>query len=581
MNIKIGKVFLGLLPVLLIGVAACDKDDKVASPPEASFSVVPENGNTTTIFKFNSNGSENPGIIDTMLFFRWDWNADGIWDTNFSRSRAFDHRFMQLGNYTVIMEASNKAGMRDTIRTDINVVQGYSRPQPQLLISPESGHVRTVFTLDGSATIDDEDEFSTLLFRWDWEGDGFWDTQFSSESVVEHMYTSPSNFHTIVQVKDPSGLTARKNHQVMVNLHNPKLYLNFSWTPVDGTTADVFTFDASSCSDPDDSENIFLYRWDFNGDGFYETDYLASPTVEYRFDYEGETKVRLEIMDKWGLKNTTIEELFIAHANRAPVARFFTAANYGNLTSSFYFDASGSSDDEDYIDDISVRWDFESDGIWDTEYSKTKTVYHAFGEVGEFQITVEAIDRGGLTATASLNVQVSGGTNPTGVIIDEDSGDTYGTVKIGNQWWMSENLKNSTNQYCYRNNDQYCETYGGLYSWSIAMAGSSNSGTRGLCPAGWHIPTQDEWLELINYFGESEVRAKLELGSGTDFRMLYSGQMSNTGVSDHLGNVTNFWTSTKATGDNAWAISFQANKDQVWNLSLGRSYRNSVRCIKN
>ncbi|MBT7466212.1 MAG: hypothetical protein HN686_19655, partial [Bacteroidetes bacterium] len=84
-----------------------------------------------------------------------------------------------------------------------------------------------------------------------------------------------------------------------------------------------------------------------------------------------------------------------------------------------------------------------------------------------------------------------------------------------------------------------------------------------------------------NYFGESEVRAKLELGSGTDFRMLYSGQMSNTGVSDHLGNVTNFWTSTKATGDNAWAISFQANKDQVWNLSLGRSYRNSVRCIKN
>ncbi len=274
--------------------------------------------------------------------------------------------------------------------------------------------------------------------------------------------------------------------------------------------------------------------------------------------------------------------MVVLHANQPPQASFFAGTHYGNLTSNFYFDATATDDDEDWENEIQVRWDFESDGTWDTEFSQSRTVYHQYEGEGEYTITLEAKDSGGLTAQASLDVHVSDGTYPTGLIIDSDSGDTYGTVKIGNQWWMAENLKNLTNRSCYRNQADNCELFGGLYNWNNLMNGSRSPKARGLCPSGWHVPTADEWQTLIDHVGGTEqARRMLEPDGETDFRMLYSGQISGTGQSEWGGTVTNFWTSNTISGDNSWAFSFQAGKDNYWKLALGRSSRNSVRCIKN
>ena len=77
------------------------------------------------------------------------------------------------------------------------------------------------------------------------------------------------------------------------------------------------------------------------------------------------------------------------------------------------------------------------------------------------------------------------------------------------------------------------------------------------------------------------ARTELEVGGSTDFRMLYAGQQNQVGKSEYLGTVVNFWTSSALTGNNAWSYSLQANKDQVWKITLGKSYRISIRCIKN
>ncbi len=95
-------------------------------------------------------------------------------------------------------------------------------------------------------------------------------------------------------------------------------------------------------------------------------------------------------------------------------------------------------------------------------------------------------------------------------VMDVD-GNVYSTAQIGNQCWMRENLNttrdaagNNITRYCYENNNTYCELYGGLYSWYTLMngAGISNSnpsGVQGICPTGWHVPSNAEWTELTDY----------------------------------------------------------------------------------
>ena len=90
-------------------------------------------------------------------------------------------------------------------------------------------------------------------------------------------------------------------------------------------------------------------------------------------------------------------------------------------------------------------------------------------------------------------------------------GQRYKTVEIGEQVWFAENLNyDALGSVCYNNNSAYCVKYGRLYDWSTAMdlPASCNSSTclsqiqskhKGICPNGWHIPSQAEWNALMSY----------------------------------------------------------------------------------
>src|SRR5215469_10890371 len=86
-----------------------------------------------------------------------------------------------------------------------------------------------------------------------------------------------------------------------------------------------------------------------------------------------------------------------------------------------------------------------------------------------------------------------------GSFTDSRDSKTYRTVVIGTQTWMAENLNyNATGSKCYNDSTQYCDLYGRLYDWTTAMAGVSSSsanpsGVLGICPVGWHLPSDAEW----------------------------------------------------------------------------------------
>ena len=131
---------------------------------------------------------------------------------------------------------------------------------------------------------------------------------------------------------------------------------------------------------------------------------------------------------------------------------------------------------------------------------------------------------------------------------------SYATVSIGSQCWMAENLNigtmingnsnqannNIIEKYCYNNNSSNCATYGGLYQWKEMMQYTTMESTQGVCPTGWHLPSDSEWMTL-----EEELGICSGTGSGCSGATGWRG--SNEG-SKMAGNVA-LWYSGPLVSD--------------------------------
>lgn len=225
-----------------------------------------------------------------------------------------------------------------------------------------------------------------------------------------------------------------------------------------------------------------------------------------------------------------------------------------------------------------------------------------------------------------ITAYVVGTANPcpgTPTVEDYD-GNVYHTVLIGEQCWMASNLNTTRNpagatitRYCYNNDADNCEYYGGLYNWATVMNGeaSSNgnpSGVQGLCPDGWHLPSHAEWSELTNYLIDNytdiistNVGNKLKscrqvdspLGGdcstieqprweahdthyGTNdfgFTALPGGH-SNT--NSYLGSRGYWWSSLQNNEYSAYYRSMSYSNGSVTSSDLNKSFGMSVRCVK-
>ncbi|MCD4678802.1 MAG: hypothetical protein K8S00_00300 [Bacteroidales bacterium] len=204
---------------------------------------------------------------------------------------------------------------------------------------------------------------------------------------------------------------------------------------------------------------------------------------------------------------------------------------------------------------------------------------------------------------------------------DVRDGQNYSTVQIGTQCWKAENLNigiringsstqynNGTiEKYCYNNSTAYCDTYGGLYQWNEMMQFVTTPGAQGICPGGWHIPTDDEWKVLEgnvdSQYGVSDPEwdqtgdrgfdAGLNLksntscnygGNGVDlygFICLPSGFRSYDGYFVNIYNSTYIWTSTDYNTSTCRSRNLIYNNAGIYRSGNSKSFGNSVRCLKN
>ena len=97
--------------------------------------------------------------------------------------------------------------------------------------------------------------------------------------------------------------------------------------------------------------------------------------------------------------------------------------------------------------------------------------------------------------------------NPT--LKDGRDGKEYQTMTVGNKTIMAENLNYSIDgSICFRDSEDFCNKYGRLYNFKTAMAGSDEEYAQGICPNGWHIPSAEEWVYIIQNLQEGKLLYK-------------------------------------------------------------------------
>ena len=601
------------LVFLVFTFYACEKNIEVFAPVAVA-EVFPPHGNTNTEFLFNASQTQIRGD-DTILFYRWDLDGDNKWDTPYSKSPKLNHRYKKAGEYYPRLEVQNYSGLSDSLDFNkIDVKYSHSPPHAAFIIFPLTGNIATDFTFDANRSYDDEDSITNLLYRWDWEGDEIWDTEQLSDPVTKHRYTEANIYNPILEVTDSRGLSSVIADEVSVDMHNPGLMIDFKILPDSGTTDYEFIFDGRECKDIENPNNKLLYRWKLVGQKdtlrylIIDTDFQEEPLFKYEFlEFEfGLKTMYLIVMDENGLVNSAKKEFVVHYSNLSPTADFKAIPKRGNVYTNYYFrSVNFASDPDEFSHELHIRWDFENDGIWETDIPRdNREIFHKYSSPGIYEIACEVTDSKGLSDICVHKVYVSTGINETGYIehrippYDKLKWKYYGTVKIGDQWWTSENMNfPELEEYpylstCYDNLESNCREYGGLYLLEDLFDIDEDDDRQPIpaCPKGWHIPSLDDWNILFdNYGGMSQAYQELTPGGSSDFNVLMAGEKLSWDITNpnrelYLGkdSYSILWTSKLVFGHPLGrAVVFKSRNGSITKFVYTiYTDRFSLRCIK-
>lgn len=209
--------------------------------------------------------------------------------------------------------------------------------------------------------------------------------------------------------------------------------------------------------------------------------------------------------------------------------------------------------------------------------------------------------------------------------VSDSEGNAYGTIIIGDQCWMDQNMNIGTKladaatlpfddseieKWCYNNNDAICDTDGGLYTWAEAndldavcntTSCTPPSPNQGICPVGWHIPTDQEYIALEEELGMcsgtgagcsgaagwrgTDQGSKLSMltlngDNSSGFTGLLVGRRNTGGNFSVRNSITHFWTASKYSATNSWRRSLSSSVATVDRSNSDKAYGFSVRCLK-
>ena len=352
----------------------------VNNPPTASFTVTPTSGDGSTNFQVNANESTDDLDALSELQVRWQWEDGGTF-TNWTTTKTASHQYTTSGSKTITLEVKDTHG---EIGSTTNEIIVNDSPTASFTITPELGPTDTNFEVDASNSSDDLDPPSALEVRWQWEENGSF-TNWTTVKTANHQYSTSGEKTITLEVKDTQGEIGTTTQTVLVN--NPPT-ASFTVTPTSGDGSTNFQVNANESTDDLDALSELQVRWQWEDGGTF-TNWTTTKTASHQYTTSGSKTITLEVKDTHGEIGSTTQIVIVT--NTPPNAVFTVSPEIGDGDTEFSVDASGSSDDFDDINELQVRWRWETGGNF-TPWTVEKTATHEYDSDGAKIITLEIMD---------------------------------------------------------------------------------------------------------------------------------------------------------------------------------------------
>ncbi len=610
MTKKYQKILLFVIIFFSIGIITLHSCTKQNVAPTCSITT---SGNVTSYFvgdiiKIQTSCFDEDNNISNATIFINDLSIpQQVRSTNIY---SLDSKILTAGIYILKYHVEDSEGLsdNDTIRIILRELPA-PQPEPQFTSNTQSGiYPLTVYFTDSSSN-------NPQIWYWDF-GDG----STSTEQHPCHTYDT-NGVYSVSLAIGVDALTDTLTKPDYIEARSPasEPIAEFGASIRTGRSPLTVMFYDSSLNNPS------RWFWEF-GDG--TTSAEKNPVKVYT--EVNHFFVALEVSNDVGSDRLVrYHYIVVSDSAQPPVAKINLPQVGAHIDSSVHF-----------LDASEHQPDFWLWEFGDGTFSDEQNPVHVYSQTGDY--TVQLVVRNALgydTTVVEDAVHVYGPCEEAPTVTDID-GNTYSTVQIGNQCWMAENLATThypdgtaiphiTNTqewadlldiifddaYCYPEN-QYTPHHGAFYTYAAAIAWDwvhDNQEGQGICPDGWHLPNDYEWMVLEGYV-DSQYPIGHEVWSGStpsnrgfdvglNLRSTSGWQQQNNGVNRYgfnalpVGNrdyynghfysdayEACFWTATKGTyNSDRFAyhrilISLYNNSSRgAWNMSQG----NSIRCIKN
>lgn len=434
------------------------------------------------------------------------------------------------------------------------------------------------------------DKTTNTPTSWQWN---FGDGSTSTLKNPSHTYNTVGTFSVQLTVSNDTGSDSEiKSDYVTATNGDNSPVAAFIGNPTNGAKPLTVNF-------TNQSDNLPIsYQWNF-GDGGTST--LENPTHIYTA--AGTYSVQLTVSNGSGFDNE-IKSNYITVTSEvsSPVAAFTGNPTSGALPLVVNFT------DQSTNNPTSWQWNFG-----DGNTSALQNPNHTYNEVGTYSVQLTVTSNSG-SDTKIMNDYISVIIIGPETVSDVD-GNIYQIREIGQQSWLTDNLKVthyrngdeipnitgdtpwsglSTGAYCWYSNDiSWKDSYGALYNWFAVVD------SRELCPAGWHIPSNSEWITLTNHLlGTNVAGGKMKMTrtepnahprwdspntgatNESGFSGLPGGHRDSYGTSSQIGRYGDFWSSTTESPANAYVRTLSYSTGGVGEGSYDKNDGYSVRCVK-
>lgn len=358
----------------------------------ASFVATPQSGPAPLTVNFDASESSAPGSQITA--YDWDFNNDNVFGD--ATGVKVSNKFEQIGTYKVSLRVTDETNQFKVISQEIEVTD---ENVPKAVIEVPTNDGKYYANVQYSFQAENSTSPNGRITKYEWDfGDG---SAKANTRTSNHIYKTPGLYELTLTITDETNVNGSASKQIKVEQQASAPIAVISTVPapdkdgnVSGTIPFQISFDASKSQDSDN--NIVDYKWDFNGDGQFDS---TGEKTSYVYKEEGIYNATLTVIDADNQQGSVV--MVVKVGGQPLQARITASPNEGIVPLTVTFDASGSSYPNGQI--VSYEWEF---GDGSPKRIDTSQVTYKYTKIGTFNAKVTAIASDGGRSTAEIPVNV-------------------------------------------------------------------------------------------------------------------------------------------------------------------------------